>query len=225
MSFFIKGGKNMGLEFEKSRSELILIVERLQKTLDEYYSKYLFEPSAEVSQNVYSCLSSACASNGRLLCYYFASDRLFNIPKGNEKDKDFMPYIREAVKIILENYNEELASDTEKIIRIMRSYGKEFMDSESIREMKELEQSLKLSKYIKSHRNFLDVERLLNIEKMIFEVRETRPSYVHEIIGAVYILEQFEEELKKVPDIKDKYFRAAILEDIIKTLPLQELIN
>lgn len=215
----------MEAERSKDLNEMKEVVEQLQNTLNKYNEEYMFSTDEVICKKVYIHLSSACANNGKLICRSITEGRVFDNLALRAEKICIIEEIREAVKIVLENYNEELASTVEKVIRSIKNSSKQILAQEILAEMKELEQSLKLGKYLKNHVEFDKIKKLIELEEQIEQINERKPVYIHEFIGAKMILDSFKEELKVIPEIIDKNFRCAVLEYFEENLPLETLFK
>lgn len=215
------------MEAEKSKAlnEMREIVKRLQETLNKYNEEYMFSTDESICEKVYIHLSSACANNGKLICYNITEGRVFNNLALRSERICIIEELREAVKIVLDSYNQELASTVEKVIRSIKNSSKQILTQEVLKEMKELEQSLKLERYLENHVEFDKIKKLIDLEEKIEQINDRKPVYIHELMGSKIILDSFKEELKVIPEIIDKNFRCAVLEYFEEFLPLETLFE
>ncbi|MDO4282179.1 MAG: hypothetical protein Q4D02_00960 [Clostridia bacterium] len=214
----------MILEEDKIREEMRVIVKRILKEITEYEKKYSIVSAREIDKQVYFYLSNAYVINGKILCRYFEGDGVFKGMEECDLEESFFKNIREAVKLVLENYDERLASDVENMIERLRNHSKTFMSSDILEQLKVFERSIKLENYIENHEEVAKVEEILSLIERIEEIHDTDLSYVHEVIGAKYVIEHFEEAIKMIPKIEDRHLKAAILEYFREYLLLEELL-
>lgn len=187
-------------------------LENINNTLNQYYDKFYISPERCVCREVYTNLSKAFEWSGNLFGTYFVKNTLFeNFEHESESEKSeiLLMCIKNVVDIVINHYNEDIASDVIEILKDVRDRNKSFLTCENLEKISNYIEDLDISRYIKSHKEFEKVRNLICIN---YEISLRDVEYIYQLLGNKVLLEKFEEELLVIPTIKDKYFRSAVCE-------------
>lgn len=204
----------------ESRKELMVngvkeISKRIEKTFNEYYEKFYLKSEKSVCEELYKALSNAFSSNGSSLCSNILKDEIFE-GINKEKDTNFhmcMNYLKQAVYIVLTHYNSSLASSTEKALRTIKNYSKEFLSSKSLEEINALINDISQENYIREHEEFEKIKELFELIRVFNEdVKKRDLLYIHEFMGAKSFLNLLESNILSIDTINDKYFKSTVCE-------------
>lgn len=189
---------------------------RIEKTFGEYYKKSYLVPEKGVAEELYNTLSKAYASNGSSLCSNILKDKIF---EDVEKDTNFhacMNYLKQAVYIVLTHYSYDLASATERTLRTIKNYSKEFLGQKNLEEINALINDILQENYIKEHEEFCKIKELFELINLFNENLKKRDLvYVHELMGAKMFFELLESKISTIDTIEDKYLKSNICEYLI----------
>jgi len=194
------------------------IAMRIEKTFGKYFEKFYLVPEKSVAEELYNTLSKAYSSNGSALCANMLRDMIFE-DIDVEKDTNFhmcMNYLKQAVYIVLTHYSYDLANSTERTLRTIKNYSKEFLGQKNIEEINALINDISQENYIKEHEEFCKIKELFDLINVFNENLKKRDLvYVHELMGAKMFFELFESKISTIDTIEDKYLKSNICEYLI----------
>lgn len=200
----------MELAREVIVNEVKSIVERINNTLNEYYDKYYIYPERSVCKDIYSNLSRAYATNGKMQCSYVVKDTpLFNDFDNEDESKILIICVRNAVNMVLKNYNIDVADEVKNMIKVLRERSKNYLSDADFEKIDEISKELFFNRYAKAHNEYDKVKELFDINR---ERYSSDFRYVYELLGTKLLLEEFERRIEVIPTIEDKYLKSSICE-------------
>lgn len=204
----------------ESRNQLIKIevkemAQRIEKTFMDYCEKFYLVPEKSICEELYITLSNAYSSNGSALCSNMLKCKIFE-DIDVDKDTNFhmcMNYLKQAVFIVLTHYDWRLSSSTERTLRTIKNYSKEFLSSKDLEEINTLIKDISQENYIKGHKEFDKIKELFDLIKVFnVDVKKSDLLYVHELMGAKMFFELLESKISSITTIDDKYLKSTVCE-------------
>lgn len=189
-------------------NDIGILVRRINNDIDGYYREYYIYPERKILKDIYSNLYKAFTSCGNLVGSNLVIDTPFYDFAPEEEDEILMICIQNIVKIVLDNYNIEVAKYTIGILNNIQEYSKKYLTHTEFGTLSKIIRKISFFNYLKSHKEYQNVEELFDI----YDLLDAEYEDIRLLLGNKNILEEFYKKISIIPTIEDKYFRSSICE-------------
>lgn len=188
--------------------DIDILLRRINNDIDGYYREYYMYPERNILRELYSNLQNAFLSCGKLLGINLTEDTIFEEFASEDDSQILKICFQNIAKVILNNYNIEVADCIIKILNKIQVNCKKYIIDIDYETLSEIIFQISFYDYLKSHKEYEKV-------KDLFDLYDQMGGHVNDIthlIGNKVILEEFYKKLSVIPNIEDKLFRSTVCE-------------
>jgi len=189
--------------------DIDILVRRINNDVDGYFREYYIYPERSILRDIYNNLQKASISYGKLVSTSLTEDTIFDYFTSEDDSEILKICFQNIVKIILNNYNIEVADCIIKILNKIQGHCKKYIIDIDYETLSEIICQMGVSKYLKLHNEY---EKVNDLFDLYWQIEEKYVNDIIYLIGNKVILEEFYKKLSVIPTIEDKYLRITVCE-------------